>query len=50
MAKKVVAGYKDKTIEKNYIKLIKMIKNEKGHYSFVEKMIRKSELENETII
>ena len=39
MAKKTVASLQ-KT-DKDYVKLIKMIKNEKGHYKFTEEMIKK---------
>jgi hypothetical protein len=41
MAKKTVASLQT---EKNYVKLIKMVKNEKGNYKFTETMIKKDEL------
>jgi len=46
MAKKVVAGFKDKSnVGKDYTKVIKMIKNEKGSYTFIEKIVRKEDVE-----
>lgn len=40
MAKKVVAGYRDKTAAKSYAKVIKAIKSPKtGAYTFKEEMV-----------
>lgn len=40
MAKKVVAGYRDKSAAKNYAKVIRAIKSPKtGAYTFKEEMV-----------
>jgi Domain of unknown function (DUF4295) len=39
MAKKVVASLQDKNKDK-FVKCIKMVKNEKGNYEYVEKLIK----------
>jgi len=50
MAKKVVAGFKDKEKTKDYVKVIKMIKNTKGNYVFDEKIMRKDVYDNSKTI
>lgn len=44
MAKKVVADFKKDT-EKDYVKLVKMIKGKKGAYQFIEKMVKKEDVD-----
>jgi Domain of unknown function (DUF4295) len=47
MAKKVVAGYRDKSAAKNYAKVIKAVKSPKtGAYSFKEEMVMLDQLQD----
>ena len=43
MAKKTVASLQ--TSAKDYVKVIKTVKNEKGNYQFIEKIIKKTDVE-----
>jgi len=45
MAKKTVASLQ--TLGKDYVKIIKTVKNEKGNYKFVEKIVKKEDVEKE---
>jgi len=44
MAKKVVAGFKEKGVGKEYVKLITMVKGRSGGWKFLEKIVRKDEI------
>ena len=44
MAKKVVADFKSDTT-KNHTKIIRMIKNKKSNYTFIEKIVKKEDVE-----
>jgi hypothetical protein len=47
MAKKVVATLRDKTVGKNFAKVIKAVKSPKtGAYTFKEEMVPMEELQN----
>jgi len=50
MAKKVVAGFKEKGKGADYVKVIKIVKNVKGNYVFEEKVMRKDVYENSKTI
>jgi len=44
MAKKTVASLQSESA-KDYVKVIKMRKNEKGNYQFIEKIVKKENVE-----
>jgi len=48
MAKKTVAEYKKNSV-RDYVKVIKVVKNSKGNWSFDEKLLRKDIYEKATL-